>query len=69
MSGAEAKKRMTRKPKSGPASLPEQTGQTRDQAAKQLGVSGRSVSDAKRVLDDGSVPSNRGHVRAMIYNG
>lgn len=46
----EAKERQKRKPvDSVPAILPEQKGDARDQAGKAVGVSGRYVSDAKKI--------------------
>lgn len=50
----EAKQRQKRKPKSVPENLPEQKGDARDQAGKAVGVSGRSVDYASRVLKGGT---------------
>lgn len=48
----EAKKRQVRKPDSVPANLPEQKkGDSREQAAKALGISPRLISDAKRIVE------------------
>lgn len=51
----EAKERQARKPKdSVPVNLPEQTGDARDKAGESVGVSGKSVDSASKVIANGS---------------
>jgi ParB-like chromosome segregation protein Spo0J len=53
-----AKERQLRKPKSVPVNLPEQTGDARDKAGESVGVSGRSVDHAAKVIASGSKELN-----------
>ncbi len=51
---AEAKERMKRKPSFGVENLPQQNGKARDKAGESVGVSGKSVDFASKVLTSGS---------------
>src|SRR5262245_48815947 len=51
----QAKERQKRKPKSVPVNLPEQKGDARDLAGKAVGVSGKTVDAATKVLEQGKL--------------